>query len=385
MPSPSNSNLLRIAGYVMIAVGVLVAILQVIGLNDNMQVAGVAQPLAWLAALAGIGFLLLAAHGFLNRPNAPETYETLADITSRLDGLQRGLDAVEIKMQALPDQMTSVGPSSSSPAVAGDFGALRSQLARLTKLVEDVRDFGMMTEEQKQAVLWQDLQKRKQDALVESRRLMTDLHWAEADKVLVGLETQFPGDTEIKHTRWEFNQGRSNAEEDAFVSMRQRVEDSIAVSSWDQALTATQDFVSNYPRNLAAQQLLERVIRERDMAVEGIVNRMHEEIVAEVERRHWRRALAGAKRLVERFPDHAKTKKIMAQIVVIQDNAQIEERQEQEMRIQELIRGQRLTEAIELGEDLIERYPTSPQADSLRQLLPKLRELVAQRMEESIS
>lgn len=387
MPSRTNSQVLRVVGFVMIGLGVLVAALRVVALV-NAPVAGVADPLAWLAALAGIGFVLIAAHALLNRSALPEEYEALAKIAGRLEELGRAIDAVDARARAMTEQPkagASRGESGPAFPAAGETVDLRNQLARLVKLVEDVRDFAMMTEDQKQAVLWQELQRRKQETLGEIHRHMTDLRWADADRLLKTLEGQFPGETEIKHTRWEFNQGQQNAEEDAFLSVRQRVEDFIAVSSWDQAMGAIQDFVANYPRNVAGRQLLERITREREVAVEGIVTRLHEEIVSEVERRHWRRGLAAARRLVERFPEHPRTKKIMGQIAVIQDNAQIEERQEQELRIQELIRGQRFTEAVELSEDLIDRYPVSPQAESLRLLLPKLRELVAQQMEESIS
>jgi hypothetical protein len=39
------------------------------------------------------------------------------------------------------------------------------------------------------------------------------------------------------------------------------------------------------------------------------------------------------------------------------------------------VRSQRFDEAIVLGEDVMRRYPLSPQADSLEMLLPRLREL----------
>jgi hypothetical protein len=60
---------------------------------------------------------------------------------------------------------------------------------------------------------------------------------------------------------------------------------------------------------------------------------------------------------------------------LIQDNAEIEQRQEQEIRIRELIRNRQFAEAIQLAEDLLTRFPNSPQADAIDVLLPRIREL----------
>jgi hypothetical protein len=89
----------------------------------------------------------------------------------------------------------------------------------------------------------------------------------------------------------------------------------------------------------------------------------------------WRRALLHGQHLLEKFPSHPRAEGVRRQLKTLQDNAESEERQEMEIRIQELVRAQQIDEAIELGEDLMRRYPMSPQADSLETLIPKLREL----------
>ena len=102
---------------------------------------------------------------------------------------------------------------------------------------------------------------------------------------------------------------------------------------------------------------------------------MYEEVQADVDRRSWREALEGAQRLLEAYPTHARANKLRQQLKTIAHNAEIEERQEHEMRIQQLVRGRRFAEAVELAEDVMKRYPGSPQAQSLDEMLPKLRDL----------
>jgi len=157
--------------------------------------------------------------------------------------------------------------------------------------------------------------------------------------------------------------------------MRQSVDDAMAISNWDQALSAIQKFLDDFPGNPDGKALLTRVTRERDLYRENTAGRMYDEVKHEVERRSWRRAMAAAQRLLEKFPADQRTLKIRRQMKVIQDNAEIEERQEQEQRIQELIRAKRFQEAIEMSQDLLERFPLSPQAELLEELLPKLREM----------
>jgi len=80
-------------------------------------------------------------------------------------------------------------------------------------------------------------------------------------------------------------------------------------------------------------------------------------------------------KLLECAPGHRKSVAIRGQLKTIRENAEIEERQEQERRIQDLIRNKQFFDAIELAEDLLQRFPNSPQAETLQKLLPKMREL----------
>jgi outer membrane protein assembly factor BamD (BamD/ComL family) len=92
-----------------------------------------------------------------------------------------------------------------------------------------------------------------------------------------------------------------------------------------------------------------------------------------VEDHKWRAALEGVQNYLQRFPDHPRAVKIRQQLRVIQKNAEIEERHEQEERIRALINSRQFAEAADLSEDLLQRFPDSPQATYLSELLPKLR------------
>jgi hypothetical protein len=140
--------------------------------------------------------------------------------------------------------------------------------------------------------------------------------------------------------------------------------------------------VEGFPYSSDARTLHQRVEHEYEVYLESDAQRMFDDIRQHIERRSWRRALAHAMRLIEICPNHRLAVQIRPQLQTLRDNAEIEQRQEMEAQIQELIRAGRLHDAIVLGEDLLRRYPASPQAESLEVMLPRLRELARSGVEE---
>ena len=168
---------------------------------------------------------------------------------------------------------------------------------------------------------------------------------------------------------------RSAAEAETWERTRERVQDLMSVNSWDKAIATAGEFVENFPTHVEGRHLLTRARREHELARDTKFQRMYEQVQADVDRKGWRDALEGAQRLLEAYPTHARANKIRQQLKTIAHNAEIEERQEHELRIQQLVRGRRFAEAVDLAEDVMKRYPGSPQAQSLDQMLPKLRDL----------
>jgi len=66
---------------------------------------------------------------------------------------------------------------------------------------------------------------------------------------------------------------------------------------------------------------------------------------------------------------------LRAQLPTIQNNAEVEERQEIESQITDLAKHGRYIEAYNLARHLVDKFPDSPQADVLRPQLTRLKEL----------
>jgi len=159
-------------------------------------------------------------------------------------------------------------------------------------------------------------------------------------------------------------------------TLHAQLQNLLEASKFDEALLAVNEFARRYPENAVAPQLVQHIVREADTFVDRTTARLFEEIRANVERRQWRRALEVSQQLLEKFPQHPRSGKIRLQLRAIQHNAEMEERQVQEARIQDLIKARRFPEAIDLSEDLIRRFPQSTQASTLTELLPRLRERI---------
>jgi hypothetical protein len=171
---------------------------------------------------------------------------------------------------------------------------------------------------------------------------------------------------------------------DSLDKARARVDDLMALSNWELALAIATTFAAENPNDSDAQWLRQRVTREFEIYREGSVRRLYDQIKEELERKKYRRALSIARRLLEKFPEHKKSEKIRRQLPTILENAEIEERQEEEQRIQSFIKTKRFADAVELGEALLAKYPMSPQASAVEEMLPRLRELAIEQEADAL-
>jgi hypothetical protein len=246
---------------------------------------------------------------------------------------------------------------------------------QMMTLLQEIRELALLSDSQRQQRLVDAQQHRRNYMVAEVQRLIELNEFAAADGALITLETEFPQAPGLEDLRGRVAAGKQNAQQSAIERLRERVEDLMAVWAWDQAYAETARFVENFPEHAEGRALLERVMSERENYAESTANRLFEEIRTDIDRRMWRRAMANAVKLLECAPGHRKSVAIRGQLKTIRENAEIEERQEQERRIQELIRNKQFFEAIELAEELLQRFPGSPQAETLQKLLPKMREL----------
>jgi len=252
-------------------------------------------------------------------------------------------------------------------------------LSRIDATLEEIREFTLMTDRERQERLHKVVEQRKRQLANEVMELIGKQEWARAENLVTMLETHFPSDPYTTGCRRDLNIARGAAEYDAVIETRRRVEGLVVMESYDLALTTATRLVENFPANSEARALLQRITREREIHIDANGQKLFEDIRAEIDRRDWQEALILANRMISKFPHHVRTMQIRDQLDTIQDNAEIQERQEIEVQIEELVRSNRYAEAIGLGEDVVRRFPFSPQAQTLQgAVLPRLREVLQQ-------
>jgi tetratricopeptide (TPR) repeat protein len=266
-------------------------------------------------------------------------------------------------------------PTPCGPAAAASALAAPGVNERVVELLEEIREVALMDDEQRHARLQQHLDARRRAGLDQVFGCVRGGQWAAADQALCSLEVQFAADASVKQARVEFQRQRDAAEPDTLFHTEQRVRDLVQVGSFDRAIAGATEFVNNFPASADGRRLLTEVYREHEAYRDSAFQRLYEQVQANVDRRQWRAALADAQRLLEQFPTHSRANRIRRELKTIATNAEIEERQEQELRIQLLVRNRRFAEAVELAEEVVRRFPESPQADALEERLPQLREL----------
>jgi outer membrane protein assembly factor BamD (BamD/ComL family) len=255
-------------------------------------------------------------------------------------------------------------------------------LQHMVKLLEEMKEVSMLDEGQRQNRRKQVLARRKSSRLEEAARLINHQNWEEADALLHLLESLHPADADVQAVRNQLSDARIASQADEWEQLRRNAEELLAGSKYDEALQAVTKFLDRFPAHPDCQQLAVRIRHDLQAYNESVSSTMYDEIKAAVEARQWRTALDGIQRFLDRFPDHVRAAKIRNQVRVIQKNAEIEERHELEDRIRDLITSKQYTDAADMIEDLLRRFPDSPQTAYLTDLLPKLRERAGSETQE---
>ncbi|WP_428938141.1 hypothetical protein [Fontivita pretiosa] len=330
---------------------------------------------AWMGFLIALGAVLslLGLASLISRESkAPP------EVAATLNRLEQQILELKVKLNDLyliSDRASRSASPASPPPPVKDY---TRQFEQLAAAIEEVREISMLPDAERRQRILLHRQQRKASQIKELFDLVAAHEWSRAERLLISLETEFPNDHEVAKGRNYLDHSRRLFEQETVQKTIGEVEALMSSSAWEQALDRARQLVQGFPHNGDATALLSRVEREYATFQESTVQRMFEEIRHDIDRRLWRRAFMHATRLIQQFPEHRLAEQLRGQIKTLQDNAEIEERQEIEVRIQELMRAHEFEQAIELAEDLIRRYPLSPQAESLETLLPRMRELARQ-------
>jgi len=354
-----------------------------------------------LAILAGFIFFLSVITAVVprivesvDRPHFA-TIETISEIVSRvaigvaLAGLLLGLASALRVLRQIKNALArlerfeyesrpaSTTGSDSSSSKDAESSAQKSavQLHEMLLILRDIRDNSLLSEEERREKKSRVASDEVRHAQQLIRGLVDEGSFAQARQMADEMARKYPENPTAGQLLADVESHRVKRERADIRETAKQVGDLISISAWERARTVAQQLLERHPDSVEARQIGERIERDHELFQAEQRRRMYAEIQRYVSRRRWREALAAARTFMERFPNSDETASLQAQTDTLVDNAEIETRQELESEITDLARHGRYIEAADFARRLIDRYPDSPQAEVLRQQLPRLEEL----------
>lgn len=245
----------------------------------------------------------------------------------------------------------------------------------ILSLLQQMRDNALLTDDERK----QKRQHAEEAEYAQAKELVASMtaegDFVRARQIIETFRARYPSSQRGRQLSEEQESHRERFESQDVRTITRQVEDLMSISAWPRARQLVQQLVERHPDSGEARQLLMRVEKEHATFQEEQRRRMHAEVQRFVSQKRWEEANVAAKTFVERFPGCSESEALLMQIPTLQNNAEIEVRQDLETKIMDYARHGRYIEAVDLARRLIERYPGSPQAEALRNQLPRLEEL----------
>ncbi|MGE0482387.1 MAG: hypothetical protein AB7Q17_18160 [Phycisphaerae bacterium] len=296
----------------------------------------------------------------------------IAEMLRKLDLLHVGL---EHTMEILSVRGTSV-PGAEGGEGRPIFGADGRLLGELLSTMREVRDISLLNESERKLRLelqGQETAKRLQEQVP---AMLREHKWAEAWRQVREARQRFPSFMQWEALERQIEQVRSQVESRDVDNASRQIDDLIALGAWDRVIEVVQDVVQRHPQAPRAQELAQRVNREREKLEAEQRARLMAQAQEAAKHRDWTAAFQAVTTMMQRYPGSPEAEKLRIDLPMLRENMEIQTRKRMEAKYTECLRTGQYAQALEVARDLVSRYPGSPQAAKLRDQLPKLIERV---------
>jgi outer membrane protein assembly factor BamD (BamD/ComL family) len=344
-----------------------------------LEIAGVAVPLliiAWgvvdlvtqSSAGAMSGTLLLRDAAFMLTSVAAGVFLwASADVVRKLDDARALYQELQMRSGAVSSAQM-VSPNTGNSAMTAEA------LQELTELMRELRDISLLPESQRAARLELVAHELEQRLEVEVPELLRGHGWFEAAKRVRDARERFPGNPAWDRLSKQIDEVSSKVEQQDIEAAKRQIEELASLGAWERAQDVIRDLLERHPRAEAAHVMSRQLQQRRRKAEAEMLAKLMSQAQEHVSRREWHDALVIAKSIIQRFPNSAEAKELRQQVHTLEANVEIRARQQMENTFRELLKQNRYAQAMQLARQLIERFPTSPQAQILRDQLPKLQQ-----------
>ncbi len=278
------------------------------------------------------------------------------------------------------DIQTSVAPTEH---LKKDVEMLRGQIEQSVLLMREIAENTLLDDAARKKKYELHAYEESKQTFAQVDRLAAAREWSQIRLLMERLIYKYPDNLEPKRHFEQLEEMRKRLFPDELAQSRKTINDLIAISAWDKAVQHARTLLSNHPDMPQARELESQVLSDRKKFRDEHLKRMAGDIQKLIARKRWNDSLGIARQLIEKYPDSVEAEALRLQMNTMEDNAEIEKRQELEEQIKDLVKRRNFIQAVEMAKYVIATYPSSPQAAVLRNQISKLEEL-AQEQEKEI-
>jgi len=268
--------------------------------------------------------------------------------------------------------------SRASAAGAADQARAEPALARandeVIALLREINENTLLAEPDKGRKRARLAETRRDRMKTEVEQLIAAAKWPAARVRLEDLQADYPEDDEVRRLARQLDAAVKEHQDIDIMTTGEQIRGYMSLGLWDKARETAQRLAERYPGDNEAQKLQTVVRMEEQASDKEDRLRLYREIEHLVARKHYRDAKKVAESLVQDYPGSPEAATLRGQMDELSRNADIEVRREMENRIIEHTKLGRHREAYDVAVLLIEQYPDSPQAIALEDQIGKLRE-----------
>lgn len=297
----------------------------------------------------------------------------MAEILRRLDEV---LEALRTGTGVAPPASTPLTARARPLELRPDQQA--HMLEELVHLTREVRDIGLLSESERSARLQHEAGELVKQLETDVPALLREHKLQEASDLVQRARRRFPALPNWDAWAEQVEQARAKLEAHDVALAAREVDDLTALGAWDRVTEVVRRVRHRHPASEQVVELERRVALARERATAEERARLMSQAQDATSRRDWPRALELVETLLARFPGSPEAQELRQQAPTLKANVEIHTRQVMEADIRNLVKQQRFAEALRIANELIDRYPDSPQATALRDQLPRLQQKAAE-------
>ncbi|GMU83591.1 MAG: hypothetical protein IT450_22170 [Phycisphaerales bacterium] len=288
-----------------------------------------------------------------------------------------GLIALAELLRRVESVILAGGPISGAapqpPARTADIFPSHT-LDELVVLLREVRDISLLNDQQRQKRL--EIQGQAVVGVLrrEVPQLLREHNWIEARHRVQEARERFPNFPDWDSLEQQIEQLRAQVEQHDIESAERQIADLSALGAWDRVADVVKELMQRHPDSTRAYEVAQRVRSSRQKIETEQRAKMMAQAQESTNQREWNSAYLLAQQITARWPKSLEAQALRMQLPTLRENAEIQTRQKMESEIRNLVRAQRFSDAARIAHEVITQYPHSPQAEALREQLPKLQE-----------